>query len=411
MLYCINDFLGGGSEVSSFDKAAGTVSFSDKFSDIDVREEIERQLQESIGATGGFPIRRKERATTMRLRSDLPIVLLILILSIALIQVAQAQPASQSSQWDLAEYPLALFAAISAVILAGAGILLFLAARKPNDPFIFKLRPSFFFWLGMAYATLLMLLAIAYNVSYKPSGPYLLGSMLPIAVPWFGALGAVTISLEGVFHWSESQWNPEYNYWHLGRPVFGAILGTIGFFLFVLIVMTSGTTPQFLQDPSKATPAKDFIIYYVVAFLAGYREETFRELIRRVTDMILKPAPQAVSVPQVSFRTAGVTQSEIRFAGTAVGSTDRMTLDILNSGDASLLAPTLAMKAADPTPHGVFGLDNDHLTGTPELGPGEIKTVDITFHPLSAGTYSGVLSVAAKNLTNPAAIRVIGSTQ
>jgi hypothetical protein len=34
---------------------------------------------------------------------------------------------------------------------------------------------------------------------------------LPIAVPWFGAIGAVTISLEGVFKWSESRWNPEYN--------------------------------------------------------------------------------------------------------------------------------------------------------------------------------------------------------
>ena len=88
-------------------------------------------------------------------------------------------------------------------------------------------------------------------------------------------------------------------------------------------------------------------------------------------------------------------QSEIKFTGTAVGSTDRVVIEVLNSGDASLLAPTLAVKAADPTPQGVFGLDNDHLTGIPELGPGQTRTVDITFHPPSASTYSSVLSVAA----------------
>jgi len=349
----------------------------------------------------------------MKCCRDFAVVFLIVILSIALVHVVHAQPAqsvSQSSQWDLAEYQFVVFATIGVVIVIGAGVLLFLTARSPNDLIIFKLRPSFFFWLGMAYTLILLLLAIVYNVSYKPNGPYLLGNMLPIAVPWFGALGAVTISLEGVFHWSESRWNPEYNYWHLGRPVFGAVLGTIGFFIFVLIVMTSGTTPQFLQDP-KITPAKDFIIYYVVAFLAGYREETFRELIRRVTDMILKPAPQAMGIPQVIFKRAGVTQSEIKFTGTAVGSTGRMTIEILNSGEGSLLAPTLAMRAVDPTPQGVFDLDKDHVTGTPELGPGEIKTVDITFHPPSTGAYTGVLTVAAKNLAAPAEIRVNGSTQ
>jgi len=343
----------------------------------------------------------------MKRRRDFAVAFLTVILFFALVQGVHAE------DWDFAEHPyrLGLFAGLAVAIVVGAGVLLFFSARTPHDSIIFSLRPSFFFWLGMAYATLLMVVAVAYNVSYHGRGPYLFGGMLPIAVPWFGALGAVTISLQGVFDWSEGRWNPDYNYWHLGRPVFGLILGIIGFFLFVLIISSSGTPPAFLQDAAKDTSAKDFIVYYVVAFLAGYREETFRELIKRVTDMILKPAPQDVGAPQVSFRRAGVTLSEIRFAETSAGSCERMTIEILNSGNASLLEPRLSVSTTDSATKGVFDLTSDQVTGISELRPNEMKTVDITFNPSSAGAYSDSLSVAGKNLTAPAQIRVTGSAR
>ena len=158
-------------------------------------------------------------------------------------------------------------------------------------------------------------------------------------------------------------------------------------------------------------PAKDFIIYYVVAFLAGYREETFRELIRRVTDMILKPATQNAAAPQVSFKHDGVEQSEIRFPETAAAGQAQMTVDIVNSGSVPLSGPTLAVKGTDPTSKDVFGLVNDHITGLNELGPNQTATVDVTFAPLRPGTYSGVLSVAATNLGAPATIRIAGSAR
>jgi hypothetical protein len=360
----------------------------------------------SMSAAGGLPIRRG--AAIMKLRQDFAVAFLIVILFFALVQGAHAEAASD---WDFADHPYrtGLFAGLAAAIIAGAGVLLFFSARKPKDSIISSLRPSFFFWLGMAYATLLLLAAIVYNASYNGKGPYLFGGMLPIAVPWFGAVGAVTISLQGVFEWSESRWNPEYNYWHLGRPVFGAILGIIGFFLYVLIISSSGTPPVFLQVP-KSSPeqiaAKDFIVYYVVAFLAGYREETFRELIKRVTDMILKPAPQDTGAPLISFRRDGVTQSEIRFTETTAGPAKPMTIEILNSGKASLLEPRLSVSTTDLAAKGVFGLTNDQVSDIKELRPNEMKTVDITFHPPTAGTYSGVLSVSGRNLTAPAQIQV-----
>jgi len=349
----------------------------------------------------------------MKLRRDLAIILLIAILSVAVIHVvhAQAPPKQPPSNWDLG-YPVQVLAGIATILIAGAVVLLLFAARTPGDSFIFKMRPYFFCWLGLTYTMLLVLMALVYNVSYTGPRPYLVGDMLPIAVPWFGALGAVTISLEGVFQWSESRWNPEYNYWHFGRPFFGAVLGTIGFFLFVLIAGSSGTTPKFLENPTVATPAKDLIIYYIVAFLAGYREETFRELIRRVTDMILKPSAQSTAAAQISFTYGGVVQSEIAFSETAVGAPPvEKIIEIVNSGSVPLSVPRLTVSATDLASQGVFGLANDHVTGANELGPNQKRTAGITFVPKAPGTYSGVLSVAATNLAVPATIRIAGSAR
>jgi hypothetical protein len=36
-------------------------------------------------------------------------------------------------------------------------------------------------------------------------------------------------------------------------------------------------------------PRPTNLLYYLVAFLVGYREETFRELIKRLVDIILSP--------------------------------------------------------------------------------------------------------------------------
>jgi hypothetical protein len=346
----------------------------------------------------------------MKLLRNLAIILLTGNMSVALVRGAPAE-APVTPSWDLTDHPdrIALFAAIALVLAAGTGVLLFFAARKPEDAFIFKLRASFFFWLGIGYTLVLMLAAIVYNVSYHDNRPYLIGGILPIAVPWFGALGAVTISLEGVFLWSHRHWNPDYNYWHLGRPVFGAVLGIIAFFLFVLIILSSGTVPDFIGKPGEPGSPKDFIIYYVVAFLVGYREETFRELIRRVTDMILKPGLQSTDVPTVSFKNAGVTLSEIKFPEVAVGSqAQRQTIEILNSGKAPLVAPTVIVNPADSASKAVFDKDNDNLTGINQLDPNQTKTVDITFSPGAAGAYSGILSVTATNLTMPATIRITG---
>src|SRR5262245_18942011 len=190
-----------------------------------------------------------------------------------------AQPPETPGAWGWVggtARPVVWGVVIAGIIIVGGGVLLYRAGRAGADTRILRLTPSFFFWLGMVYTGLLLLMSAVYILLFPDPPPRLLGGILPIGVPWFGALGAVTISLEGVFRYN-NQWDRTYNYWHVGRPLFGAVLGIVAFFLFVVIGSAAGIAPKFLDGsvPIEKIPLKDFVIYYVLAFLVGYREETF----------------------------------------------------------------------------------------------------------------------------------------
>ena len=104
-----------------------------------------------------------------------------------------------------------------------------------------------------------------------------LGSV-PLAVIWFGALGAVLISLTGIVEHAHD-WDKSFALWHLSRPLVGASLAVIGVLIVQAGVLAIGSTPS----ASAETPKN--LLYYLIAFLVGYREETFRELIKRLVDL------------------------------------------------------------------------------------------------------------------------------
>jgi drug/metabolite transporter (DMT)-like permease len=165
------------------------------------------------------------------------------------------------------------------------------------QPRIERLGPSFFFWYAGAWLLFLLVIALWYSTIYGHDEACLLsicfradtidpvGDVLPLGVPWFGMLGALLVSLRGVFHHNQD-WHPEWNYWHLARPLLGAVLSIVAFALFYLTIKLTGTTPS----PEGTGDFDSNLIYYVLGFLVGYRETVFQELLQRVTDLILKPA-------------------------------------------------------------------------------------------------------------------------
>jgi hypothetical protein len=125
--------------------------------------------------------------------------------------------------------------------------------------------------------------------TFKEHVPATIGP-LPLAVPWFGAVGAVALSISGVVdHFSD--WDSSYAVWHLVRPVIGAVTGSVGALIIISGVIASTGSPSLNSSLTKD------IFYDLVAFLAGYREETFRSLIKRITDVIVGPGTSTSGTP------------------------------------------------------------------------------------------------------------------
>jgi len=99
--------------------------------------------------------------------------------------------------------------------------------------------------------------------------------VISIGVPWWGALGGLTISLSGIVRYARN-WNPQFNLWHLFRPVLGAIAGSVSVLIFVLLIHSTG-----------ARVSRSSATFFVLAFVVGYREEVFRTLLQEATDLLL----------------------------------------------------------------------------------------------------------------------------
>jgi hypothetical protein len=143
-----------------------------------------------------------------------------------------------------------------------------------------------FLWLDLAYAAVLVILMIGRQAHWlwldRIHNP--IGGIIPLGVPWFGAHGAVTISIYGVVDHSEG-WQTKWNLWHTVRPVVGAILGTLAYLIFIGVIQATGTTPSSVAS-TKSTSIV-LVTYLVIAFVVGFREETFRALVQRVVDILL----------------------------------------------------------------------------------------------------------------------------
>ena len=113
--------------------------------------------------------------------------------------------------------------------------------------------------------------------------------------PLGGAVGGVSISLVGVAGHSGTTWDSwHYAFWHLARPILGAVFGTISVLIVTLIVKSVATGPS-AEPPTVQQTA----ILTAIAFVVGYREKTLRTLLQRVVDVVLGPG----SLDRTAFAT------------------------------------------------------------------------------------------------------------
>src|SRR5262245_16227004 len=63
---------------------------------------------------------------------------------------------------------------------------------------------------------------------------------VPFLVPWFGAVGAVVLSLQGVFNHTDNDWDESYCYWYWARPFIGGVTSTVSVLIFQSGILAVG---------------------------------------------------------------------------------------------------------------------------------------------------------------------------
>lgn len=193
-------------------------------------------------------------------------------------------------------------------------------------------------------------------------------NVVPLWVPFGGWLGGITISMVGVATHTHDWNRQKYGYWHLARPLLGLLTGTVAVLIVLFIIKGVSGSP--IPSGEATYQPSGIAVLFVLAFVVGYREETFRELVKRVLDVILSPgnnpAEQRVAlVPALTVLTA------------KPGETAPGTVTLVNTTsdtfDISQVTPQL-----DP---GVSDLAVTLAPGNGQLGPGQSAELTLTWQP------------------------------
>ena len=124
---------------------------------------------------------------------------------------------------------------------------------------------------------------------------------------------------------------------------------------------TPTATPAPTASPTPTPPAKQNapipsnLLYYLVAFLVGYREETFRELIKRLVDIILAPGTVKANAPTIQranpAQAPHATPTQVIVTGSGFTGTQSVKFgssaaQFTVNGDGQLTATTPALPAS-----------------------------------------------------------------
>jgi len=176
------------------------------------------------------------------------------------------------------------------------------------------------FWFQSFYLAGLIAVAVLYNSNdwFAAKLPAHLGPV-PIGVPWAGAVGAVTISLSATAD-HRGDWDATYALWHWSRALVGATFGWVSMIFFLMLNLQATPTSRVAGIPPD-------LIYYAVAFAVGYREETFRTLLKRLVDLVMAPA--GAPRPTITTLTppSAPSGSTLQIAGTGLTGATVVTFD------------------------------------------------------------------------------------
>jgi hypothetical protein len=146
--------------------------------------------------------------------------------------------------------------------------------------------------LAISLAWLVVLAPLAYP--YLKNGQQIAeikDSYRLLAIAWVSSVGAIIASFSDIAR-NADKWNPHRAIWFAVRPLTGAAFGAIGYLIYYTIIQLSVAERAQMQGPETPT-----ILGYVVAFTLGYREELFRELLKRVTDLLATAGATGRSAP------------------------------------------------------------------------------------------------------------------
>ena len=213
--------------------------------------------------------------------------------------------------------------------------------------------------------------------------------VVPLWVPWAGALGGAAISLVGVAGHAH-EWNgPRFAYWHLARPILGLITGTVA--VLSLLFVLKGIAPDVIPASDENYTAGGVAVMFVIAFVVGYREETFRELVKRVVDVLLGPGEKAAQqrlalVPELLVLTAPAGGGSATGVITVVNDTQD-TFDVaaaplsITGGDAFAV---VWADAAPLAPSGTRGINVTWTSPAPPTASDQTVTVELGGYRLTS---------------------------
>jgi hypothetical protein len=143
-----------------------------------------------------------------------------------------------------------------------------------------KIMPGWVFFSQVLWAGVLLVVFLVYiHGRDRLDLPHSFGRV-PVEAPWLGAVGGLLASLGGVTYYNHGRWQWQFNYWHPVKPLMGAASGAVASVLVIVLVRTATGGDKFTVDATALDAA---------AFVFGYGEAAFRQLIAAVTTIFLKP--------------------------------------------------------------------------------------------------------------------------